>query len=250
VNQSALNSDFNDYLIGKWVVALTEFRANSRGERAAISKKTEEWIADDMLNLTVKGDRGYSVPNHLVVTASTNSDDAAQIDENNRKWAVHRLMAPSMTEAEKAWIFEGYLRGPRARATLRHYFLNVPITIFNPNADAPKTEARQEMIDSSMPLDMELLITAFEQCSEPLNRDIVITSEVGDYVRKHCIAKPSNDRIGKLLALAPFNGVRKKFAVGPAWYRGIILRNHARWLSSNGKEIMEHISGNDVDLLA
>ena len=248
VNQSALNSDFNDYLIGKWVVALTEFRAGSRGDRALITKKAEEWVADDMLQLTIKNGRGCSVPNHLVVTASTNSEDAAQIDEHNRKWAVHKLEAPKMTEEEKAWMFEGFIRGPRARAVLRHYFLHVPITTFSPNADAPKTKGRQEMIESSMPLDLELLITAFEQRTQPLDRDVVITAEVGDYVRRNCIAKPSNDRVGKLLALPPFNGEQKRFRVGAGTYRGMILRNFAHWRNAGGAETMAHITGDDAPL--
>ena len=247
VNQSALNSDFNDYLIGKWVVALTEFRAGTRGERAAISKKTEEWIADDMLNVTVKGGRGYSAPNHLVVTASTNADDAAQIDDNNRKWAVHRLNAPPMTKAEKTWIFEEFLRLPRARAVLRHYFMNVPITMFNPNEDAPRTSARQEMIESSISLDVELLQTAFEEIAEPLAKDVVLTREVGDYVRRNCAVKPSNDKIGKILCGPPFNGQTKVFRVGQALYRCVFLRGTSLY-SATGKDIMEYLSGNVVDL--
>ncbi len=249
-NQNALNSDFNDYLIGKWLVALTEFRANSRSDRESISKKTEEWIADDMLTLTIKGGRGYSVPNHLVVTASTNSSDAAAIDENNRKWAIHKFDVPPMSEDEKKWLFEEFLRTDRARGVLRHYFLNVPITTFNPNADAPKTKARQAMVDASTPLDLELLVTAFEEQSEPLNREVVLTRDVGDYVRRHCVAKPSNDRVGRILCDPPFNGKPIKFRVGDATYRGVILRNHHVWASTPGKEIMAHIAGDDADLTA
>jgi hypothetical protein len=248
VNQSALNSDFNDYLIGKWVVALTEFRGGTRGERASISKKVEEWIADDMLQLTIKNGRGCSVPNHLVVTASTNSDDAAQIDGNNRKWGVHHLNAPPMTETEKAWVFEGFIRTPRARAVLRHYFLNVPITTFSPNADAIRTKDRQEMIDSSIAQDYEMLVTAFEQRSAPLSRDVVITNDVGEYVRKHCTAKPSNKRIGKMLCVEPFNGEAIRFRVGEGVYRGVVLHNKNRWLGAPGKELMAHIEGDDVPL--
>lgn len=248
VNQSALNSDFNDYLIGKWVVALTEFRGGTRGERASISKKVEEWIADDMLQLTIKNGRGCSVPNHLVVTASTNSDDAAQIDGNNRKWGVHHLAAPPMTEDEKAWVFEGFIRTPRARAVLRHYFLNVPITTFSPNADAIRTKDRQEMIDSSIAQDYELLVTAFEQRSAPLSRDVVITNDVGEYVRKHCIAKPSNKRVGKMLCAEPFNGEAIRFRVGEGVYRGVVLHNKTRWLGAPGKDLMAHIEGDDVPL--
>ena len=248
VDQGELNSDFNDYLIGKWVVALTEFRAGTRGERAAISKKTERWIADDTLAVNPKGTKGHSVPNHLVVTASTNSDDAAQIDEHNRKWAVHALNAPPMTEDEKAWLFEGFLRTPRAPAVLRHYFLNYPITTFSPNADAPKTAARLSMIEASIAPDLELLIAAFEEKSEPLTKEVVLTREVGDYVRRHCQAKPSNIRIGRLLCAPPFNGKSKQYFTGKASYRAVTFND--KWLTRPGPEVISYLNGEDEDLTA
>ena len=250
VDQGSLNSDFNDYLAGKWLIALTEFRAITRSDRVAISKKTERWIADDILAINPKGVKGYSVPNHLVVTASTNSDDAAQIDEHNRKWAVHNLSAPAMTEEEKTWIFEGFLRTERAPAVLRHYFLNLPITTFSPNADAPKTAARQSMIAASIAPDLELLQTAFEEYAEPLARDVVITREVGDYVRRNCNMKPSNDRIGKLLCSPFFGGKAHQWRIDKARFRGVVIRNHHIWMNSSGAEIMAHIAGNDADLTA
>jgi hypothetical protein len=247
VTQGELNSDHNDFLIGKWLITLAEFRAGTRGEREAISKKVENWVADDILAVHPKGTKGYSIPNHLVVTASTNKDDAALIDENNRKWGVHHLSASEMTENEKGWLFEEFLRTERAAAVLRHYFLNYPITTFNPHANAPRTKAREAMIQSSAPLDLELLITAFEQRSEPLAKDVVITADAADYVRRNCIVKPSNDRIGKLLAGKLFNGQAKRFCLGVSWYRGIVLRDPSKWINSSGTKVMQHIQGNDVD---
>ena len=251
VTQGELNSDHNDFLIGKWLVTLAEFRAGTRGEREAISKKVENWVADDILAVHPKGTKGYSIPNHLVITASTNKDDAALIDANNRKWAVHHLTrdgveVPEMTEAEKAWLFEGFLRTERAPAVLRHYFLHYPITTFNPHASAPKTASRQAMIDSSVPADLELLITAFEQKSEPLSREVVITADVADYVRKHCSMKPSNDRIGRLLSGPPFNGVAVKFRAGGGVYRAMAFK--PKWVRAYGKEIMAHINGEDTSI--
>jgi hypothetical protein len=252
VTQGELNSNHNDFLIGKWHITLAEFRAGTRGEREAISKKVENWIADDTLAIHPKGTKGYSVPNHLVVTASTNKDDAALIDEHDRKWAVHELKAPAMTHAEKEWLFTKFLRAARGPAVMRHYFLNYPITDFDPNADAPRTASREHMIESSTSPDLEMLITAFEERSEPLSKDVVLTREVGDYVRRYCMTKPSNNRIGKLLAGEPFNGIPKKICVGPktrqAWYRAIVLRDHDRWVEATGTEVMAHINGEDEAL--
>src|SRR5208283_4937632 len=43
VDAPALNSEFNDYLIGKWGISLTEFRTSSRMDREVVSKKAERW---------------------------------------------------------------------------------------------------------------------------------------------------------------------------------------------------------------
>ncbi len=148
-----------------------------------------------------------------------------------------------MTAAEKEWIFTQFLRTSRAAAVLRHYFLNLPLGSFDPNADAPRTSARERMIDSSTPADVELLQTASEQRSMPLASDVVIIQEVGDYVRKHCVAKPPNNRIEKLLVKAPFSGTSCVWMVGPAKYRGILLRN-------TDATITAHIHGDEIDLTA
>ena len=248
VTSSLLNSDFNDYLIGAWHVNLKEFRAGTRGEREAISKKVEDWISDDTLSMAPKGLRGYTAPNHLFVTGSSNKEDAAAIDNNDRKWAIHELHAPTMTPKEVKWIYHDFLLTPRAAPVLRHYFLGVSIVGFSPDARAPETAARKEMIESSISPDYELLQTALEQNIGPLNHEVVLVNEVADYARKHSISKPTDKRIGRMLCRAPFNGRQTQFHIGASIYRAITLKNHERWATATGKEIIEQISGNSVDL--
>jgi hypothetical protein len=246
VTVDLLNSAFSDYLAEAWHVNLIEFRAGTRGEREAISKKIENWIADDTLSMHPKGMRGYTMPNHMFLTASSNKDDAASIDNNDRKWAIHELHAPQFTEDEQTWIYHSFLLTPRAAGVLRHYFLNVPLDGFVASAKAPETDARQEMVAASIPADYELLLTAFEQRSEPLTRDVVITQEVTDYVRRHSLAKPSSQRIGRMLCRPPFNGKNYQWRVGESRYRGIVFRGP--WVGAGGKEIMAHISGEDSEI--
>lgn len=250
VTFSLLNSDFNDYLVDAWHVNLTEFRAGTRGEREAISKKIENWIADDTISIHPKGMRGYTMPNHMFLTASSNKDDAASIDNNDRKWAIHELHAAQFTPSEQQWIYPEFLLTDRAAGVLRHFFLDVSLAGFHPSAKAPETTSRSEMVEASITPDQELLETAFEQCSEPLTKDVVITSEVGDYVRRHCQNKPSNKRVGRMLCRPPLNGVPIQFRIGTSRYRAVVIRNHQQWNGAVGTAIMAHISGNDVDLTA
>ena len=97
------------------------------------------------------------------------------------------------------------------------------------------------------PMDLELMITLYEQCSPPFAKDVVLTSEVGDYLRSHYdYIHSSNDRIGRYLSRPPFNGTRK------IWYtadgkqcRGYVLRDH-QWITAPSKDVMSYIAGDPL----
>jgi hypothetical protein len=247
VNTGLLASDFNDFLLGAWHVNLTEFRAGSRGEREAISKKTENWIADDTVAMHQKGLAGYTMPNHFFVTASSNFDDAAQVTNANRKWAIHELKCPQFTDAQRRRIYTEFLSTDRAPGVLRHYFLNTPIVDFSPAAAAPITEDRAAMVEASVTSDLEIARVAFEERSGLFARDVVLTAEVTAWLHKAASSRPSMGRVGKLLMRAPFNGHAIQIRAGESRYRGVIIRNHKKWLGTHGKLIMAHIQGLDDD---
>jgi hypothetical protein len=250
VTFSLLNSDFNDYLLNAWHVNLTEFRAGTRGEREAISKKIENWIADDVISIHPKGMPGYTMPNHMFLTATSNKDDAAAIDSNDRKWAIHELHAPQFTPTEQRWIYNDFLLTTRAAGVLRHYFLGINLTGFVATARAPETAARAAMVQAGETTDLELLQTAFEQLTEPLSRDIVITQEVADFARRNSASKPSARRVGQMLCKPPFNGIAMQWRCGKARYRGVAIRDQARWAGATSVDIMAHIAGENEDLTA
>jgi hypothetical protein len=250
VTGALLNSDFNDFLLGAWHINLTEFRADTRGKREAITEKLKPWITDDSISIHPKGSAGYSMPNCFFVTATSNKEDAAAVDNDDRRWGIHHVNAPQFTVEEQDWIYTDFLLTSRAAGALRHYFLNLSLGDFTASAKAPHTEARQAMVASSISSDMELLQTALEQYAEPLDTDVVITSEVAEHVRKHCTTKPSNDRVGKLLAKAPFNGKSRILRIGKGSYRCIILRNYEMWGTASSIDVMAHIRKETVDITA
>jgi hypothetical protein len=248
VTCALLNSDFNDYLLNAWHVNLTEFRAGTRGERTAISEKLKPWITDDTISIHPKGSAGYDMPNHFFVTATSNKDDAASVESEDRRWAIHEMHAPQFTEAEQDWIYNGFLLHARAPAVLRHYFLHLDLTGFSPSAKAPETEARRAMITASVSSDYELLQIAIEERSGIFSRDVVLTSEVREFIFKHSPARPSADRVGRILCRPPFDGMSRQFRCGKGMYRAVILRNHPHWCVAGGAEIMAHIQGEDSDV--
>lgn len=243
ITHTQLEDGFTGYLVDAWHINLTEFRASSRNEREALSKKVESWIADDAVTVRPMHQVAYTMPNHFFVTGSSNFDDAASIGNQDRKWAIHELRAPQFTDAEQAWIYDEFLLTPRAAGVLRHYFLNVDLTGFVASARAIQTADRKEMIEASGANDVEALVNAFEERSGPFSRDVVLVAEIVDWVRKTSGFRPNMHRVGKLLSKAPFNGTNRRFRVGDSRYHGIIVRNHNLWESCPGKEIMDHIQG-------
>ena len=250
VGYDTLNSSFNDYLQGAWHINLVEFRAGTRGERAMINHKLKAYIADDTIQLHPKGSRAYEMPNHFFVTASSNEEDAAAINNNDQRWGIHEMKVPEYTESERQWIYYSFLLKPRAAAVLRYYFLHVDLKGFHAAGIPPMTEAKREMAAASMPIDMELLTTLFEERGEFFSRDVVLTSDVVAYVHR-TLRFISPTRIGRVLAKPPFNGVAKRLRVKDGFYRAVIVRNHQKWDAMPHNEIMDYIRGDDdIDILS
>jgi len=250
VNSSLLNSDFNDYLLNAWHVNLVEFRADSKGERRAISAKLRAWITDSEIALNPKGKTAYKIPNHFFLTATSNEEDAASIDNNDRRWAIHELMAPPFSPSEQRWIHDEFLKTKRAAAVLRHYFLNVDTSTFNPAAPAIHTAARKAMIRASMSADLEYLLRAFEERSGPFAQDVVRSSDVAEAIRRETRLAVSPERIGRLLIGEPFKAHSRKAKVNKGTVNFLVLANHDKWSCASGAELMEESLGQSIDILA
>lgn len=243
ITYTQLEDGFTGYLLDTWHVNLTEFRAGSRSEREALSKKVESWIADDAVTVRPMHQVAYTMPNHFFVTGSSNFDDAASISNMDRKWSIHEMKAAQFTEAEQDWIYTDFLLQPRAAGVLRHYFMNLDISGFTASARAIQTDDRREMIAASASSDTEAMENAFDERSGPFSRDVVMVAEVHEWVRKAGGFKPSMHRIGKLLTRAPFSGKAIRFRVGESRYHAVVIRNHDLWENAYGKAIMDHIQG-------
>jgi hypothetical protein len=103
------------------------------------------------------------------------------------------------------------------------------------------------MIQSSVAPDLEALTIAFEERSGIFAREVVLVAEAQNFIHKNTPARPSVDRVGKILARAPFNALCKQIRAGENRYRVAILKNRAKWEHAPGKEIMAHIEGLDDD---
>ena len=249
VDKKLLNSDFNDFLAGAHHISFPEFRALARGDRSEIVDRLKPWITDSTVAMNPKGLPSYTMPNYFFITASSNKSDAALINDNDRRWAVHELKAPAMTKEEIDRVHTNFFKTSRAAGVLRHYFRRVDLTGFNPGAKAPRTKDHNEMVKASASSEEQLLKTLWEERTEDFDRDIVITRVVADYVRKNSAYRHISDNmVARILLGPPFNGIAHIWRKpGKGTRRGIVLFNKDKWKHASGAAIEHHIEMGDDD---
>lgn len=252
VSNSMLASDFNDYLVGKWFVHLSEMHADAKGERNAIAGKLKAWITD-ALGINPKGSRAYTTRNSLLITAASNKSDAAAIDNTDRRWGVHEMTAARMTEAEGVWMYDEFLKTPRAAGVLRSYFQSVDITGFVPTAPAPETASRQDMVMESLTPEVAAIHDAVDEGRGPFGRDVVHMQEVLDYLKAQGLRFiPSPHKMARTLKSAPLNFGQVRPDSGTtskARLRLWTCRNHVEWAGATAKDIVTYWQG-ETDPLA
>lgn len=245
IGADVLDGAFNDALSSAWHVSLSEFSGGSRRENDQVTKKVERWIVETKLELHQKNLGAVTIPNHFFVTASSNKENAASISNDDRKWGIHQMLAPPMTEDEMAWIFEGFLNTDRAPGVLRHYFMAVDTAGFSPSARAPLTDAKAKMVKAGEGADAEQLHAWFDEHTGPFEKDIVTTAEVAQALRETLRYSPSLHRIGDMLRDI-FGGESDQVRFGKSRPRLWIIRNKKFWTNSTQTDRVAHWQNLDV----
>lgn len=220
---NVLNSQFNDAIGETWWLYLEELRAGStKVDRVQTANKIKAWVTDDTIEVHPKGLKPYDIRNRIQITATSNFDDALQIDNNDRRWAVCEL-GESLSEREALDLF-AVLNSDRAPGVLRHIFQRVNLTGFQPASRAPITKGRTVMISAGLGSWESLLIEMMTAQDEPFNRDIFTLKAVHERLLNR---GPTNlHQLRNVLKRHPFNcQPLNKTQTVRLWS----WRNHALW---------------------
>ena len=248
VNSALLSHPHNDYMPNVWHLCLPEFKAATMTERGSVVEMLKDWITAPSITVHPKGTKAYTMVARFFITATSNHPDAIKLENEERRWAIHQMLAAKMTEAEGDHIYTEFLSTDRAAGALRAYFLGVDLTGFNPRSPAPETADRKAMIDNSRGPAVDALEIAIEERIAPFDRDVVITREAAEYLQR-TIRSVDPRRVGRML-VDEFGGEARQWnnsAQGK--FRGVILRNHEKWRHAEASELNAHIQGVDDPLL-
>lgn len=234
MSNSVLSSQFNDQLGETWWLYLEELRAGStKTERIMAANKLKSWITDNTLQIHPKGRKPYWIRNRLQLLATSNFDDAVQIDNTDRRWGVSEILDKPLTERESMDLYQ-FLDGPRAAGVLRYIFANVSTVGFNPAGRAPVTQGKRAMIQAGLGNWESDLLTRMANQEAPFNRDLFQLPDVLQFVGGHGLTV---HRLGRLLQRAPFNCVKLRSSAERMW----AWKNTDQWRQQSAGAMRAHM---------
>lgn len=145
VTKAELSSSFNSWIANKQFIMGEEITGGSGREAADLLKFL---ITGDEIQINEKNIPRYTIPNCANYYFTSNHRDAFFIDQSDRRFFIHELTAPKLSDAFwqefMKWQNNG---GPSA---LFDYLMTYDLTGFNPQAAAPHTSSRQDMVEANL----------------------------------------------------------------------------------------------------
>lgn len=139
--------------------------------------------------------------NRIQITATSNFDDALQLDNNDRRWAISNMREP-LSEKEAVDLYH-FLGSERAPGVLHHIFRNVDLTGFSPTSRAPTTVAKVAMIRAGVGAWESTLIERMVQGRAPFHRDLFRIQDAFEQLAGHG-GPQSAGALRSILTKAPF----------------------------------------------
>jgi hypothetical protein len=163
------------------VISVSEMANFAKRE---VYNQLKDWIAAPPMHVSVnkKNLQPFTIPNIQIWTFFTNYDNAIALDEDDRRFWVHRSCIDSPPRAELGQAateqyftdFYSWLNRDQGAAKVAGWLKQRDISAFNPAARPPMTSAKREMLDLSQPAALKYLRALFQE-GEPLHGRSVVT---------------------------------------------------------------------------
>jgi hypothetical protein len=261
INGKVLASQFSDQLSRAHLVYLDEVHCNGNWQSQDQANNLKSLVSDKRLVVHPKGHAAYDIPNRVVVTATSNYEDAMFLQANDRRWAVHEV-APARgysPEQHRQYfnLLHAFLRSPRAAGALRWVYGRLSLSGFDAQNPPPITAAKQRMIEASTsPLDAA--VQELKDAGEfPFDREVLVITHLRNALMGHVhgLEKVSDYRLAQALrsiGARPLDEPKRlkvsqlpgahTFRALDARCRVWVLKNFPVWRDASESAISRHIA--------
>ena len=146
LTKEQLSGSFNAWAINRQFIMGEEITGGNSREYADLLKNM---ITGREITINQKYIPAYSIRNCVNFYFTSNHQDAFFISDEDRRYFVHEVTCDKLPDAFFK-EYDAWYKSPEGAAALRYYFeFEVDTSDFNPNGAAPRTEAREEMIEAN-----------------------------------------------------------------------------------------------------
>ena len=240
-DSNAVNSQFNNWLIDTRFILMDEIKsANNKWD---LLDKLKPLITDTTVSVNIKGGAQKFQRNYCQIWMNTNHAFPMAVSEGDRRLFIYKsntiyMNREQIQEHIAPWYQEGdyfkWAHSGEGLSAILFYLLNRDLSEFNPHANAPMTESRDELVaDSSS--DIEDWVTeAYALKQHPLSTDIVRLSDIVKSYRDEFNKNASAKRISAVLKPLVKRGTgelpkNKTIRVDGVQVRCLLIRDIASW---------------------
>ena len=218
---------------------------NASNDRRADSNRLKHLITGDKMFIHEKYQVGREAQNRLNFMFTSNHPNAFHLEIHDRRFFVVAIDSlPKPAEYYKS--FADWRDAPGSMDALMDHLLTLDMTDFNPNADAPLTRAKLEMVEQSK-TETESWLTDLltDECIDGhLGSEVVAINDLVDRHNKETGAGRANaTAVGRALRRM-CNYEQKRVLIGKKRANLISLRNHDHWRDQDGSAwAAEYVKG-------
>lgn len=248
VSNEILERPFTGYLGEAHLLHLQEVHVNGHWNSSQIANRLKGIITDSTLNVHKKGKDDYDIPNRLLVTATSNYQDAMYINSNQeRRWGIYELRPARgySPEQHRAYfnLVHKFLRSTRAGGVLRFIFGRIDLSGFDPQNPPPITLAKQRMVRLSASEEEQVILDAMDVGTHPFHRDLFQVEDIRQLIHTETGKVVSSQKVAKMLAhVVPEAKTIRQLRQSGGKMLVQCWRNHTRWEKAPAHDVMKELT--------
>ncbi|HLO75471.1 MAG TPA: DUF5906 domain-containing protein [Magnetospirillum sp.] len=192
VANSVLSGKFNGWIVGKSLAVVEELMQSGRLE---LYNRLKTPITERYIQIEDKNVKAFESDNYANFICFTNHRDCIVVERDDGRFFV--VFSPMERQPDEyyaklyTWLDDG-----GGYAAVYHWLLHRDVGHFNPNASAPTTAAKRELIKETRTPAEKWVVEALEDCRDPFHRPLFA---LGDLKLEMGAQWPGEGRIGDIL---------------------------------------------------
>lgn len=228
VGGKQLSSRFKESLVNRQVIVVEE--AN-HGERYEVTEDLKQWFTGETFPVEGKGIPFFEGRTPRGIFIFSNKSAPLVITTGSRRFMVMKTVHRRPDAAYFGRLYAA-LEDPATIGSFKSFLLARDVSNFNPHAEPPRTEAREEAEQASLTPLGEKLADMISKEAYPLHRDIVCLSEIATKLQGETKRKIGDvlKSLGAVKVLIAPDGTHRQITLpGGKPLRLWAIRNQRHW---------------------